>query len=153
MTEDAGLEDLVHVADALKAAGEQGKGLTRELRKELNRSTKPLRGQMADAIGDSLPRGGGLAADVQRNTRIATTLTTSSRSLGVRIRARSKRSIRRMNATGTVRHPVFGNREVFVTQRVAKGFLDEPFERARPDLRRAVQASIEHVRDQIYRSV
>jgi hypothetical protein len=61
-----------------------------------------------------------------------------------------------MNATGSFRHPVFGNREVWVTQIVgppARGFLDKPFEASRPDLQRAVLYALTRIRAQIYRSV
>lgn len=148
-----GLDDLVRATKALKAAGEEGKGLRRELYRDLNRATKSVRQQMKEAVGDALPSGGGLAADVQKNTRFSTVTSTSSRNLGVRIRARSKRSIRRMNNTGTLRHPVFGNRGVWVTQTVPKGFLDDPFEKAKPQLKRAVMQSIASVSSQIDRSV
>lgn len=151
--EVTGLADLERLTKALKAAGTEGKGLRRELYSGLNRATKGIRQEMREATGSALPQGGGLAADVQRNTRYTTTTATSSRNLGVRIRARSKRSIRRMNQTGTVRHPVFGNRNVWVTQAVPSGFLDEPFERARPALQRSVLQAISDTKAKIYRSV
>jgi hypothetical protein len=149
------LEDLVHVSRALRAAGTEGKGLRRELYSGLNRATKPVRAEMKAAIPGALPASGGLAADVQRTTRFATTTRTGGSSVGVRIRARGKRSIRRMNSTGTFRHPVFGNRSVWVTQSagVEKGFLDRPFEKARPVVRAEVMATIARVRANIYRSI
>jgi hypothetical protein len=108
---------------------------------------------MRKAIAPALPQSGGLAADVQRSTRF-----TSSVSLGanpsVRIKARGKRSIRRMNNSGSVRHRVFG-RGPWVTQTagIEKGFLDKPFEQSRPALQRAVLSAITRVRANIYRSI
>lgn len=149
-----GLSDLEQVARALKAAGgDEAKGLRRELYRSLNGATKGIRAEMKNNIGELLPRAGGLANDVQRTTRFATLSRLSGESVGVRIRARGKRSIRTMNATGTLRHPVFGNRDVWVTQQVPKGFLDDPVEKAKPELRRAVVEAIGRVRDHIYRSV
>lgn len=147
-----GTEDLVRLSRALKAAGEGGKGLRRELRSGLNRETKETRAEMRAAILPALPSRGGLAADVHRSTRLTTTAATGSNA-GVRIRARGRRSIRRMNDAGSFRHPVFGNRDVWVTQSVKRGFLNEPFQKSRPELQRAIVATIDRVRSQIYRSV
>lgn len=149
------LEDFAKVSRALRAAGTEGKGLRRELFSGLNRATKPVRADMRAAIPDALPRRGGLATDVQRTTRFATTTRTSGANIGIRIRARGKRSIRRMNATGTFRHPVYGNRGVWVNQSagVTKGFLDHPFEKARPVVRAEVMATIDRIRASIYRSI
>ena len=151
--EIVGLESLARVSRAMREAGEQGKGLKRELRTTLTRETKQTRADMRKAIVPGLPQRGGLAADVLRSTRF-----TSSVGLGaspsVRIKARSKRSIRRMNASGSVRHRVFG-RNVWVTQTagIERGFLDKPFEQSKPDLQRAVLGAITRVRASIYRSI
>jgi hypothetical protein len=150
-----GLDDLSRLASAMREAGSESKGLKRELRAGLNRETKRTRKEMREAILPGLPRRGGLAADVQSKTRFTTTVSTSERTLGVRIKAASKRSIRRMNATGSFRHPVFGSRSTWATQStgVTKGFLDKPFEKSRPDLQKAVVEAVNRVRDQIYRSI
>jgi hypothetical protein len=149
-----GLDQLAHLSHAMRAAGEQGKGLKRELGKELNRETKQTRKDMRAAIVPGLPQRGGLAADVLRSTRFTTSVSTGE-NVGVRIRATSKRSIRRMNATGAFRHPVFGRRDTWVTQiagKPDKGFLDKPFIAAKPDLQRAVLVAIARIRDDLYRS-
>lgn len=163
MTSDVelrGLEDLARLSRALREAGEQGKGLKRELSSSINRETKQTRKEMRGAIAPSLPTRGGLAADVQRSTRFTTSVSTSGGNVGVRIKARGKRSIRRMNATGTFRHPVYGGKRRgggtgWVTQSagVTKGFLDKPFEKSRPQLRTAVLTTIARVRSHIYRSI
>lgn len=153
--EVVGLESLARLSHALREAGEQGKGLKRELRSSLTRETKQARAEIRSAIMPGLPQRGGLAADVLRSTRVTSSLALGQ-TLGVRIQVRSRRSIRRMNATGSFRHPVFGNRDVWVTQVVgppARSFLDKPFEQSRPDLQRAVLSAITRVRAQIYRSV
>jgi hypothetical protein len=153
--EVVGLESLARLSRAMREAGEQGKGLKRELRSGLTRETKQTRADMRKAIAPALPQSGGLAADVQRSTRF-----TSSVSLGanpsVRIKARSKRSIRRMNLRGSFRHPVFGRRDTWVTQIAgppAPGFLDKPFQQSRPALQRAVLSAITRARANIYRSI
>jgi glycerol-3-phosphate O-acyltransferase len=150
-----GLQDLARLSHALREAGDEGKGLKRELYKGLNRETKQVRKEMRDAIGPALPHRGGLADEVQRTTRFTMTVNSSAANIGVRIRARGKHAIRRMNNTGTFRHPVFGNRDVWVNQSagVEKDFLDKPFEKSRPELRNAVLLTIARTRAQIYRSI
>jgi len=148
-----GLDQLAHLSRVLAEAGERGKGFKRELGKSLNAETKQTRKEMRAAIMPGLPQRGGLAAEVLRSTRFATSTSTSGPNVGVRIRARSKRSIRRMNATGAFRHPVFGRRyDPWVTQiagKPDKGFLDKPFQAAKPDLQTAVLAAIARIRGQI----
>jgi hypothetical protein len=70
--------------------------------------------------------------------------------VNVRIKARGRRSIRRMNNAGSVRHRVFG-RGPWVTQTagIEKGFLDKPFEESRPALQRAVVQAIARIRTKI----
>lgn len=158
MTRDidiVGLESLARLSRAMREAGGQGKGLKRELRSSLTRETKQTRADMRKAIVPGLPQSGGLAADVLSSTRFTTSVALG-RNPGVRIKARGRRSIARMNRRGSFRHPVFGNRDVWVTQIVGKpapGFLDKPFEQSRPDLQRAVLLAITRVRSQIYRSI
>lgn len=138
----------------MREAGEQGKGLKRELRAGLTRETKQVRADMRKAIAPALPQRGGLAADVQRSTRFTTSISTSSNP-SVRIKARGRRSIRRMNATGTFRHPVFGKRDTWVSQYAPRlpRFLDKPFEASRPELQQAVLQAVTRVRSTIYRSI
>lgn len=146
-----GVENLARLSRAFREAGEQGKGLRRELRSGINKETKKIRADMRAgmSVGPALPSRGGLARDIQSNTRFATAISNS----GVRIKVRSKRSIRRMNATGTFRHPVFGDRAKWVTQSagVSKGFLDRPFEKSRPGVQKAILAAIDRIRAQVYR--
>jgi hypothetical protein len=153
--EIVGLESLARLSRAMREAGEQGAGLKRELRSSLTRETKQTRAEIRKAIVPSLPQRGGLAADVLRSTRVTSSLALGQNP-GVRIQVRSRRSIRRMNATGAFRHPVFGRRDTWVTQIAgppSPRFLDKPFEQSRPDLQRAVLGAITRVRAQIYRSV
>lgn len=154
-----GLDDLARLSRAFREAGDQGKGLKRELSSSINRETKQTRKEMRAAILPGLPKRGGLAADVVRTTRFTTSVSSSGRNVGVRIKARGKRSIRRMNATGTFRHPVWGGKNRgsgtgWVTQSagVEKGFLDKPFEKSQPKLRSAVLTTIARVRSNLYRS-
>lgn len=116
------------------------KALKRELYAGINRVTKEVRGDMKANIGPSLPNRGGLASLVMAKVSLTTTAS-YGRNAGVRIRARHKTSdLKRLNA-GRLRHPVFGNRRVWVEQTagVNPGFLDEAFDKNKPEVTRGIQ--------------
>ncbi|WP_374457711.1 hypothetical protein [Nocardioides sp.] len=122
------------------------KALRRELNAGLNRVTKGVREDMKASIGPSLPSRGGLAALVMARVSL-TTQAASGRSAGVRIRARHRDyDLRRMNE-GRLRHPVFGNRGAWVqqTEGVDPGFLDESFEKSKPEVARGIQRVLDDI--------
>ena len=119
------------------------KALRKELYAGLNRVTKGVREDMKASIGPSLPSRGGLAALVMAKASLTTTAA-AGKNAGVRIRVRGRKGggdIGRMNRTGVVRHPVYGNRNVWVSQTegVEKDFLDEPFMKSKPEVARGIQ--------------
>lgn len=116
------------------------KALRKELYAGLNRVTKPVREDMKASIGPSLPSRGGLAALVMAKVSL-TTSAAAGRNAGVRIRARHKSyDLKRLNE-GRLRHPVWGNRQVWVEQTagVDPGFLDEAFDKNKPEVTRGIQ--------------
>lgn len=122
------------------------KALRKELYAGLNRVTKPVREDMKASIGPSLPSRGGLAALVMAKASL-TTSAVAGRNAGVRIRARHKSyDLKRLNE-GRLRHPVFGNRGVWVEQTagVNPGFLDESFEKSKPEVARGVQRVLDDI--------
>lgn len=153
-TEVHGLDDLQALTKALRAAGDQGKGFKRELYRGLNSATKETRADMKAAIPASLPSRGGLAAEVHRTASLTTSTIGGGRNVGVRIKARGKRNLRLMNS-GVVRRPLFGNKQFWFSQTagVRKGFLDDPFEKNKPEVRDAVLEAIQSVARMIDRRV
>ena len=122
------------------------KAIRKELYAGLNRVTKPVREDMKASIGPSLPSRGGLAALVMAKASL-TTSATSGRNAGVRIRARHKDyDLKRLNQ-GRLRHPVFGNRRVWVQQTagINPGFLDESFEKQKPEIARGVLRVLDEI--------
>jgi hypothetical protein len=154
-----GAVQLARVAKALQGQGDAGKGFRKELQSSLVKATKPVRKDLKAAIPDALPKRGGLAAKVASDSSF---VLASNRSRGatVGVRIQGKRrglkggSLRRFNS-GVVRHPVMGNREIWVSQTagVRKGFLDNAFVKQTPEMQRAVRAAIESTRNTIYRSI
>jgi hypothetical protein len=122
------------------------KAIRKELYSGLNRVTKGVREDMRASIGPSLPNRGGLASLVMAKASL-TTSATAGRNAGVRIRARHKEyDLKRLNQ-GRLRHPVFGNRAVWVeqTEGINPGFLDDSFEKQKPEITRGIQRVLDDI--------
>lgn len=122
------------------------KALRKELYQGLNRVTKGVRADMRASIGPSLPSRGGLAALMMAKASLTSTAS-QGKNAGVRIRARHKSyDLKRLNA-GRLRHPVFGNRRVWVEQTagINPGFLDDSFEKQKPEIAREVQRVLDDI--------
>jgi hypothetical protein len=144
-----GADDVDRLMRRLKVHGD-GVAIRKELMRGLNSVTKGVRADMRASIGPSLPSRGGLAALVMAKASI-TSQAAYGKNAGVRLRARHRSyDMKRMNE-GRLRHPVFGNREVWVEQTagINPGFLDEAFIKQRPEVTRAIQ----RVMDDIARKV
>ncbi len=137
---------LVAVSRALKDAD---KALTRELLRGLQRATKDIRADMKRSAYDNLPREGGLNEEVA-GSRFSTQTRRTGRDPGVRIAVLGKR-IRDMRSldAGRLRHPVYGNRDVWVNQSIPPGVFSIPFEQAAPAVRREVVRVMDDVAAQI----
>ena len=134
-----GADDVDALARRIRTHAD-AKALRKELYAGLNRVTKGVREDMKASIGPSLPSRGGLAALVMAKVSLTTSAAAGSNA-GVRIRARHRSyDLKRLNE-GRLRHPVFGNREVWVEQTagVDPGFLDEAFEKNKPEVTRGIQ--------------
>lgn len=96
----------------------------------LNRATKPMRARAKGEAIRILPKRGGL------NARVAKTrLTTRSGGGGVYVTS-ARRSQARSIDQGRVRHPVFGNRDVWSTTNVRTGWFTRPMLAGKPIARR-----------------
>ena len=105
----------------------------------LNRATKPLRAAAQREALRTLPKRGGLAARVAQEKLRAT-----NRSGGVSIVGPNNRQLRLIDA-GFVRHPVWGNREVWRTQPVMAGYFSRPMEDGAPVARKEVLVEMDKV--------
>ena len=131
------------------------KELRRELYRTVNSTTKPVRTDMKAGINAAVtPTRGGLTSTLASTTKLTTWLR-STGGAGASIRVKGRGSLGAMNARGKFRHPMRGNRERWVEQTagVKSGFLDEPFEKARPDVRRDLIKAIDRLAQAIYRRI
>jgi len=142
-----GANQLADLAKRLRAEGDAGKGLKRELVKGITRATKPMRAEAKREAKTRLPKSGGLAAIVGRSS--ITTKTRTGRDPGVTILAKGVAA--RSTDRGFVKHPVFGNREAWVTQAVAPGWFTDTMQNASPAVRREILEAMNTVARQIAR--
>lgn len=135
-----GARQLAAVGRRLKEAG--AGGLRRELLATIRRSAKSAIPDVRASAERTLPSGGGLAALIA-GSKIGVRTRLTGR-VGVQIRGDSPRSIRAMNR-GRLRHPVFGNREVWVTQQVKPGWFTDPLQKRAPAIQRDIRQAMSDI--------
>jgi hypothetical protein len=143
-----GADDLAQLARALRAAGDPGKGLRKELYRGLQRATKPLKAKAQQAAAESLPQSGGLAQVVAAKSKISTRIMTGS-SPRVSIQAKG---VGVSTDKGFVRHRVFGT-DAWVTQKVQGGWFTQTMKDSGPAVAKELNDAIDDVADRIKRSV
>lgn len=144
-----GADQFLALSKALKHAGRT------ELRKELNKAmrtgAKPLIPKARASAMARLPQRGGLAQQIAKEpTRVQTR---TGKDPGVRVVVGKKRGGARAANRGVIRHPVFGNRDVWVDQQVRPGWFDEPMAASAPEIRKALEQGIEDVAAKVVRDV
>lgn len=145
-----GSSDFYKLSKALKAAGRTQ--MRKELHKGLQQGAKPLIPLARAEARRVLPHKGGLAEVVAR-APMRVQVRTGARTAGVRVVVGRDRSGARRANQGVIRHPVFGNRQVWVNQVVPPDWFDRPMEHGAPIVRPELQKAVERVLDQIARGV
>jgi hypothetical protein len=135
-----GVDQLADISRKLKQAGDRD--LQREFRRGLDEAVEPIKDTIRESARDILPRQGGLNERVAR-TPIRVVTRNTARATGIRLTVRGTR--RAALDQGRLRHPVFGDREVWVTQRVTPGWWSNAIDDDFPEARRAVQAAMDRV--------
>lgn len=143
-----GADQFLKLSKALKHAGRT------ELRKELNtglrRAAKPLVAQTRAEALRRLPSGGGLARRVAKEPQ-RIQVRTGTKTAGVRIVVGKKRGAAKAANRGVIRHPVFGNRDVWVNQSVPPGWFDKTIKRNVPQIRRELEQVLDDIAERVVR--
>lgn len=143
-------ENLRQFSAVAEALGDAGKDLKKELRKGLNKAVKPLGVKAKQNIPRYVPSG--YAPVLQRAFRASTSVRLSGNPkvtlTGQAKGKRKKREVRAIDA-GILRHPVFGNRDAWVAQKIRKGFWSDPVREAGP----AVKAEAITVIQDMHRTI
>lgn len=147
-----GTEEFVRVAKALNAQGSAGRGLKKELMTAIKAAAKPMENEVRDHVAQYLPDR--YAPIISKGLVVRPSQKTTGKSVGLKLLGYAPGQSRRRQIKvidgGTLRHPVYGNREAWVDQKVKKGFWSEPLQRAREkpakEIRRAIQTVAEKIK-------
>lgn len=144
--------DLARTREALRRVGD--KALSRKMSKALQSAARPLGPEVRREIPRALPLG--YAPELSRSMRFRTSVRERSGYARVQIRVygdgrRQRRDVPTINR-GTLRHPLFGNRNRWYAQRVRPGFVDRPVDRLIPGVVDQMQTVVDAVAEQITQS-
>lgn len=144
-------EGLAALTRALRAE-EDGKQLRKELARNLREALKPGAAEAKSSVmsiaSAGLPTAPALRSSVAKKIRPEVKL--GGRWSGARVKAFKTKNVRnfpnapkRLNRAGGWRHPVYGNREIWVQQRGRVGWFDRSFEGREGTYLAAVNAAME----------
>lgn len=142
-----GARQLERLGLELKAAGETGKGLRRNLLASLRIAGQPLKQAAKDSALAKLPKSGGLNEYVA-NSNIAVRTRLTGPRVGVRVVAKkpggSKGHDLEKIDDGEVRHRVYGRWvKGLPTQKVTPGWFSDPMKESTREMEAAALAAIE----------
>ena len=148
----AGADALYLLAGRLKDIGDAG--LQRELNKAINDAARPLLTEIQTGLPDHLPDP--YAAVLSEDLRLSLSQRTADRNPGVTLRATTRgiggrRRIRRLNDTGVLWHPLFGNRRRWYgqTSHVKAGWFTDAPEHAAPQVRDEILRAMNDVASRV----
>ena len=118
-------------------------GVERELEVALRRAARPMADVARQGARDTLPRKGGLA-EVIAATKFSTTVRISGNNVVAQVIGRSRHDLAALDR-GRDRHPVFGNRKVWVNQRITPGWFSRSERTAEAIAMKAMEAAAERV--------
>lgn len=131
-----GLNEVQKLARDLAAASRR---LMPDLADAAADSLKPLEPTIRRSAMDTLPTRGGLDRKIA-----ASEIRIIKRRNVVRLEVRNAYALRSLD-DGVLRHPVFGNRKKWVSQRVRPGWWTRPVTTAKPRIGREVQAKMQRI--------
>lgn len=138
-------DDIERLVKNIKTHG-NSKALNKELRRGLNVVTGDVRGKLVQVIPAALPKRGGLANTIHEATRSRTAVK-GGKWAGVSMVFSAKGHDIRTITGKRLRHPVFGNRGVWVeqTKGVEPAAWTAGIEEQTPEIRRAIVAVLSEV--------
>lgn len=141
-----GADRLESVARDLKQAG--ATQIRKDLLKGIQRATKPMQRAAKEAARQKLPQRGGLNVFVA-SSKFSTSTRTAGKNPGVAIKVKKSGHDIRAIDRGRLRHPVFGNKNVWVDQQITPGVFTETFEDGAPSVRKELLDVLEDVAKKI----
>lgn len=148
-----GGDQLRALAKELRAQGEQGKGLRKELLRGIRETTKgPVTDELKAAALRLLPQRKGLAALAAKNLKVAARSRLTGQSAGVTVLAEIKDMDIAKLETGKLRHPVYG-RDRWVNQKIPAGIFGAAVMQTRDGVAKRILAVLDDTAAKIDRSV
>lgn len=135
-----GSDKLDSLAHRLEAAGRRD--LEEELDAELRKPARRLRSAVYAAVPPHMPVG--YEVPLATSLRFNENIRTGGSGGRVQVTLSSRRDIRALE-DGRLRHPVFGNQDVWVVQRIRPGFWSEPTERVMGEVQDGMVAALDRV--------
>lgn len=139
---DVDVSDYKAFAKKLKGAE---KSVARSLRKRLREAGKPLAAGLVEDGPDGLPSRGGLADWLRQSKGV---LSITQTRLEIKLSRGGKHDLGTINR-GQLRHPLYGNRRVWVVQSVASGTYDKAFEKHADEALPAVARVLDDIMKEI----
>lgn len=127
-----GADNLAVLAKRLKEIGDND--LRKEMLAGIRRAAKPMTQAAKERAESDLPKAGGLN-EVVAKSKFSTRTRTAGRTPGVRVVASNPHDVQSIDR-GRLRHPVFGNREVWVTQKITPGWFTDAMNSHADEVRR-----------------
>lgn len=127
----------------------EDKTVRRELSKSLTRATKRSKDAIRASAREKLPKRGGLAASIAAS-RISVRNKTASRIAVLQLVTSNKHNIRAIDR-GIVRHPVYGNRKKWATQKVPALFWTAPMRLNTANARRELAGALDELQRKLSR--
>lgn len=144
-------QQFVAAAKRLNAEGKAGRGLWKELNTAIRDSVEPMTDTVLRHLEHYLPDN--YAKTLRRTLTVRVSRATRGASAGLKLvgvaKGRSRKRHVRVINDGVLRHPVYGNTEVWVDQSVKPGFWSDPLNASRDipakEIRRAVARTIKRI--------
>lgn len=118
-------------------------GVEKEVESALRRAARPMAEVARQGARDVLPRHGGLAETIAA-TKFSTTVRISGNDVVAQIVGRSRHDLAALDR-GRDRHPVYGNRKVWVNQSITPGWFSRSERTGQTIAQRAMESAIERV--------
>jgi hypothetical protein len=139
-----GADQLAKLAKDLRSAGE--KDLSKELNQSIREAVEPAKINIRAAARRDLPHRGGFSRKV---ASMRFTARVSSRN-GLRLTASHRYQLKLIDQ-GSVRHPLFGDRDHWYITRFRSGIFTNAWEENAPETRNKVNEAAQRVADKIGR--
>lgn len=147
-----GPANLYSVRQALKQVGATGLG--RQMDAGFKAAVKPLGPEIVAEVPKAMPSGYAPVLSRSLTFRLASRTARQSTELRYRVYGdgqTERRDVPALNK-GLLRHPVYGRRrKAWVAQKVRPGFVDVPFKRLEPKVRKEMLAVLDSVTAQLKR--